>query len=169
MSAPAHEARQRSDEPVLDRVAGSVRSVRRVEAERLVSVHAPAQPRRVLERLRGEVIGLLAEGTESAVIAAGLRIWASKRLAVSFLPELVGEHMRATVASSGPDVRRQAVAAAEAFEQIRADAIAEDDRSPVGLAVRGELPAHADPAELHALLVDALDTTAALVGAGAAA
>ncbi|SDC25159.1 hypothetical protein [Actinokineospora iranica] len=158
-AAPVPDERQADAEPV------SARQSRRVEAERLVTVHTPAQPRRVRDRLRGEVIGLLAEGVEPAVIAAGLRAWSCKRLPVSWLPELVAEHQRAAVVGAAPEQRARAVAAAEGIERIRADAIAEDDRSPVGLAVR-ELPAHADPDTLDAVLAHALAATMAFDGRG---
>ncbi|SES49127.1 hypothetical protein [Actinokineospora terrae] len=141
-----------------DQQVGSRRQRRRAEAERLVTVHTPEQPRRVRERLRAEVIDLLREDVEPAVIAAGLRAWSSKRLPVSWLPELVAEHQRAALVAAAPAQRAEAVAAAEAIERMRADALADNDCSPVGLAVR-ELPAHADPATLHAIVAHALDAT----------
>lgn len=139
--------------------SGSVRQVRRSEAERLVTVHCPAQPQRVVAALRGQVIGLLREGIEPAVIAAGLRVWAGKSLPPTWLPELVGELMRARRVPGDPVTRKRDLATAQTFEQIRADAVAEDDRSPLGLAVRGELPAHADAATLQQLLDAALAAT----------
>ncbi|ONI87345.1 hypothetical protein ALI22I_23270 [Saccharothrix sp. ALI-22-I] len=146
--------------------SGSVRQVRRAEAERLVRVHCPDQPRRVVSALRGQVIGLLREGIEPAVIAAGLRVWAGKTLPPTWLPDLVGELMRARAVPVDPKSRRRELAVAQTFEQIRADAIAEDDCSPVGLAARGELPAHADAATLQRLLDDALAATVATDPAG---
>lgn len=139
----------------------SVRQARRAEADRLVTVHCPAQPKRVVATLRGQVIGLLREGIEPAVIAAGLRVWSGKTLPPSWLPNLVGELMRARAVPVDPKSRRRELAVAQTFEQIRADAIAEDDRSPVGLAARGELPAHADAATLQRLLDQALAATVA--------
>ncbi|CRK55458.1 Phage protein [Alloactinosynnema sp. L-07] len=162
-SPPAREGTHACEAP------GSRRAVRRVEADRLVAVHVPALPGRVLARLRGEVIGLLAEQVPAAAVAAGLREWSGKRLPVTWLPELVGEHQRAALTTAPAAERRRAVVAAEGFERLRADAVADDDRSPVGLAVRGELPTHATPADLDALLVAALDQAAQgeLVGVGA--
>jgi hypothetical protein len=145
---------------------GSVRQARRAEAERLVTVHCPAQPRRVVAALRGQVIGLLREGIEPAVIAVGLRVWTGKTLPPTWLSDLVGELMRARrVPVDARSLRRELVVA-QTFEQIRADAIADDDRSPVGLAARGELPAHADAATLQRLLDDALAATMAADPAG---
>ncbi|WP_433268208.1 hypothetical protein ACQPZF_03645 [Actinosynnema sp. CS-041913] len=146
-----------------DTGSGSVRQARRAEAERLVTVHCPAQPRRVVQLLRGQVIELLREGIEPAVIAVGLRVWAGKTLPTTWLSDLVGELMRARRVPGDPASRRRELATAQTFEQIRADAVAEDDRSPLGLAVRGELPAHADAATLQRLLDQAL---AATVGTG---
>lgn len=179
--AGAHP-RPREDEPAADTTtthaqdakdtgpeSGSVRQARRVEAERLVTVHCPSQPRRVVTALRGQVIGLLREGIEPAVIAAGLRVWAGKTLPPSWLPDLVGELMRARAVPVDPKDRRRELAVAQTFEQIRADAIAEDDRSPVGLAARGELPAHADAATLQRLLDDALAATMATAAVGTGA
>lgn len=161
-------------EPVLE--ASSVRQLRRREAERLVSLHCPRQPRQVLDRLRAEVIGLLRDEIEPAAIAAGLRLWASKQLATSMLAELVGEVMRSRSTTATPEARRREQATAANWEAIRADAIAEDDTSPIGLAVRGELPAHADAATLEAILERALHQAAGLdtpaldpAGLGAAA
>ncbi|WP_052684540.1 hypothetical protein [Lentzea aerocolonigenes] len=147
-----------------DRVleASSVRQLRRQEAERLVTLHSPRQPRQVLDRLRGEVIGLLRDQVEPAAIAEGLRLWAGKRLAVSMLPELVGEVMRARTVNATPQDRQRERVMAATWEAIRADAIAEDDRSPIGLAVRDELPAHADAATLDAILERALHETTGL-------
>ncbi|ANZ36454.1 hypothetical protein BBK82_10640 [Lentzea guizhouensis] len=136
--------------------ASSVRQLRRREAERLVSTHCPRQPRQVLDGLRGHVIGLLREEIEPAAIAAGLRLWAGKQLPVSFLPELVGEMMRAHTTGKSTAVRRREQETAANWEAIRADAIAEDDTSPIGLAVRAELPGHADAATLDAILQRAL-------------
>ncbi|MBM7771754.1 hypothetical protein JOD54_001958 [Actinokineospora baliensis] len=157
---PTRDARdtRARETPDDDQHAGSRRQRRRAEAERLVTVHTPEQPRRVRERLRAEVIELLREDVEPAVIAAGLRAWSGKRLPVSWLPELVAEHQRAALLAAAPAQRAQAVTAAESIERMRTDAIADDDRSPVGLAVR-ELPDHADPATLHALVADALAAT----------
>lgn len=173
--AGAHP-RPREDEPAADDTttnaenagteSGSVRQARRAEAERLVTVHCPEQPRRVVAALRGQVIGLLREGIEPAVIAAGLRVWAGKTLPPTWLPELVGELMRARAVPVDPKSRRRELAVAQTFEQIRADAIAEDDQSPVGLAARGELPAHADAATLQRLLDQALAATVATDPAG---
>jgi hypothetical protein len=143
----------------------SVRQARRAEAERLVLLHSPAQPRRVLERLRGEVIGLLAEGLEPAIIAAGLRIWASKKLAVSMLPELVAEQMRGHLAAN-PAALTQDLATVAMFERVRADAIGVDDRSVIGKAVRAELPAHTTPATLGELMREAGQRALALAVAG---
>ncbi len=142
--------------------ASSARQLRRLEAERLVTLHSPRQPQRVLDRLRGEVIGLLRDEVEPAAIAAGLRLWAGKRLAASMLPELVGEVMRAHTTTATPEARQRERTMAATWETIRADAIAEDDQSPIGLAVRGELPAHADAATLDAILERALNETAGL-------
>lgn len=173
--AGAHP-RPREDEPAADATttdakdagaeSGSVRQARRAEAERLVTVHCPSQPRRVVTALRGQVIGLLREGIEPAVIAAGLRVWSGKTLPPTWLPDLVGELMRARAVPVDPKNRRRELAVAQTFEQIRADAIAEDDRSPVGLAARGELPAHADAATLQRLLDDALAATMAATAVG---
>ncbi|XVV05357.1 hypothetical protein ACQPW3_08175 [Actinosynnema sp. CA-248983] len=173
--AGAHP-RPREDEPAADATStdaedagtesGSVRQARRAEAERLVTVHCPAQPQRVVAALRGQVIGLLREGIEPAVIAAGLRVWAGKTLPSTWLPELVGELMRSHAVPVDPKSRRRELAVAQTFEQIRADAIAEDDRSPVGLAARGEIPAHADAATLQRLLDQALAATVATDPAG---
>ena len=117
--------------------ASSVRQLRRREAERLVSTHCPRQPRQVLDRLRGEVIGLLRDEVEPAAIAAGLRLWAGKQLSTSMLAELVGEAMRTRFTAASPEARRREQVAAANWEAIRADAIADDDTSPIGLAVRG--------------------------------
>ncbi|SDL00469.1 hypothetical protein SAMN04488074_108222 [Lentzea albidocapillata subsp. violacea] len=136
--------------------ASSVRQLRRREAERLVSTHCPRQPRQVLDRLRGEVIGLLRDDVEPAAIASGLRLWAGKQLSTSMLAELVGEAMRARCTAASPEARRREQVAAANWEAIRADAIADDDTSPIGLAVRGELPGHADAATLDAILERAL-------------
>jgi hypothetical protein len=157
-------------EPVLVE-ASSVRQLRRREADRLVTLHCPRQPRQVLDRLRVEVIGLLRDEIEPAAIASGLRLWASKQLATSMLPELVGEAMRSRSTAATPEARRREQATAANWEAIRADAIAEDDRSPIGLAVRAELPAHADAATLDAILQRALQEAAGLdpAGLGAAA
>lgn len=152
---------------------GSARQARHREAARLVTVHCPAQPRRVEQSLRGQVVELLREGIEPAVIAMGLRVWAHKSLPPSWVPELVGEVMRARTLPGDQAARRE-LATAGTVERMRADAIAEDDRSPVGLVVRGELPAHADAAELRAVVDAALAATVgldkdALTGAGVAA
>ncbi|MFT7836943.1 hypothetical protein Q5530_12405 [Saccharothrix sp. BKS2] len=159
---PGAHPHLREDEPAGEDAGtepGSVRQARRSEAERLVTVHCPAQPQRVVTALRGQVIGLLREGIEPAVIAAGLRVWASKNLPTTWLPELVGELMRAHRGPGDPSTRQRDLATAQTFEQIRADAVADDDRSPLGLAVRGELPAHADAATLQRLLDEALAAT----------
>ncbi|MCP2248162.1 hypothetical protein [Lentzea aerocolonigenes] len=142
--------------------ASSVRQLRRREAERLVSAHCPRQPRQVLDRLRGEVIGLLRDEVEPAAIASGLRLWAGKQLSTSMLAELVGEAMRARCTAASPEARRREQVAAANWEAIRADAIADDDTSPIGLAVRGELPGHADAATLDAILERALHQAAGL-------
>jgi hypothetical protein len=144
----------------------SVRQARRAEAERLVLLHSPAQPRRVLERLRGEVIGLLAEGLEPAIMAAGLRVWASKTLATSMLPELVAEQMRAHLTTTSPATLTQDLATVAMFERVRADKIGADDRSVIGAAVRAELPAHTTPAELGELMREAGQRALALAVAG---
>jgi hypothetical protein len=144
----------------------SVRQARRAEAERLVMLHSPAQPRRVLDRLRGEVTGMLAEGLEPAIIAAGLRIWASKTLAASMLPELVAEQMRAHLAATSPAALSQDLATVAMFERVRADAVGADDRSVIGNAVRAELPAHTTPAELGELMREAGTRALALAVAG---
>ncbi|MBP2320464.1 hypothetical protein JOF56_000849 [Kibdelosporangium banguiense] len=149
-----------------DTGSGSVRQARRAEAERLVLVHTPEQPRRVLDRLRGEVIGLLAEGLEPAIIAAGLRIWASKTLATTMLPELVAEHMRAHLTHTSPAALTQDLATVAMFERVRADKISADDRSVIGEAVRAELPAHTTPAELGELMREAGQRALALAVAG---
>jgi hypothetical protein len=142
--------------------ASSVRQLRRREAERLVSTHCPRQPRQVLDRLRVEVIGLLRDEVEPAAIASGLRLWAGKQLSTSMLAELVGEAMRARCTAASPEARRREQVAAANWEAIRADAIADDDTSPIGLAVRGELPGHADAATLDAILERALHQAAGL-------
>ncbi|MDX8056678.1 hypothetical protein SK571_45550 [Lentzea sp. BCCO 10_0798] len=136
--------------------ASSVRQLRRREAERLVSTHCPRQPRQVLDRLRGEVISLLRDDVEPAAIAAGLRLWATKQLSTSMLAELVGEAMRTRFTAASPEARRREQVAAANWEAIRADAIADNDTSPIGLAVREELPGHADAATLDAILERAL-------------
>jgi hypothetical protein len=135
--------------------SSSVRQARRAEAERLVLLHSPAQPRQVLDRLRGNVIGLLAEGIESAAIAAGLRVWASKKLSVSMLPELVAEQMRGHLTAASPAALSQDLATVAMFERVRADAIGTGDRSVIGAAVRAELPAHTTPAQLGELMREA--------------
>jgi hypothetical protein len=142
--------------------ASSVRQLRRSEAERLVATHCPRQPRQVLDRLRGEVIGLLRDEVEPAAIASGLRLWAGKQLSTSMLAELVGEAMRARCASASSEARRREQVAAANWEAIRADAIADDDTSPIGMAVRGELPGHADAATLDAILERAVLQAAGL-------
>ncbi|PWK83213.1 hypothetical protein C8D88_11198 [Lentzea atacamensis] len=142
--------------------APSARQLRRQEAERLVTLHSPRQPRRVLDKLRGEVIGLLRDEVEPAAIAEGLRLWAGKCLSTAMLPELVGEVMRARTVNASPQVRQRERMMAATWEAIRSDAIAEDDRSPIGLAVRAELPAHADAATLDAILERALNETTGL-------
>ena len=159
----AEDTTQDAQDAGTDAGSGSVRQARRAEAERLVTVHCPAQPQRVVTALRGQVIGLLREGIEPAVIAAGLRVWAGKTLPTTWLSDLVGELMRARrvpgdTASRQRDLARE-LATAQTFEHIRADAVAEDDCSPLGLAVRGELPAHADAATLQQLLDQALAAT----------
>ncbi|GAA2657956.1 MULTISPECIES: hypothetical protein [Actinosynnema] len=168
---------RRPDVPEDDQRAtatGSARQARQREAVRLVSVHCPAQPRRVEQALRGQVVELLREDIEPAVIAVGLRVWAGKQLPTSWVPELVGEVMRARTLP-GDEAARRELATAGTVERMRADAIADDDRSPVGLAVRGELPVHADAAELRAVLDAALAATvtpgkdASTAGAGVAA
>jgi hypothetical protein len=140
---------------------GSVRQKRRAEADRLVTTYCPQQPSQVLDRLRGQVIGLLRDGIEPAVIAAGLRQWAVKRLPATFLAELVAELMRANVVPSTAQDRQRDLALVRNIEAMRANAIADDDTTPVGLAVRGELPEHADAEALHEILERALAETAA--------
>jgi hypothetical protein len=141
---------------------GSVRQQRRAEAERLVRTHSPAQPARVLTRLTSEVIGLLADGVEPAHIAAGLRLWSSKRLAVSMLPELVGEYMRTDLATDTRRARSDADTVA-VFERLRATCHQAEDRSPVADAVLGDLGEHVPAAQLAALLTDAAERTLAAV------
>jgi hypothetical protein len=112
---------------------------------------------------------MLAGGIEPAAIAAGLRIWASKTLSVSMLPELVGEHMRThlTTTATGAKLKDDLHTVAM-FERVRASAIEQDDQSVIGQAVRGELPAHITPAALDALLREAGQRAlAAAVTAGA--
>lgn len=160
-AAPAAEvAAVAGTDPVLE--ASSARQLRRREAERLVTTHCPRQPRQVLDRLRAEVIGLLRDEVEPAAIASGLRLWATKQLSTSMLAELVGEVMRARTIPATPEARRRELAMAANWEAIRADAIADDDTSPIGLAVRGELHAHADAATLDAILERALNEAAGL-------
>jgi hypothetical protein len=132
-----------------------VRQRRRAEAERLVTTHTPAQPREVLDALRGKVIGMLMGGVEPAAIAAGLRIWAAKTLSVSMLPELVGEHMRTHLRAANAKALTEDLATVAMFERVRASAIEQDDQSIIGQAVCGELPAHIPPTELAQLLQDA--------------
>lgn len=140
---------------------GSVRQKRRAEADRLVTTYCPQQPSQVLDRLRGQVIGLLRDGIEPAVIAAGLRQWAAKTLPATFLAELVAELMRANAVPATAQERQRDLALVRNIEAMRANAIADDDTTPLGLAVRGELPAHADADALHAILDRALTETAA--------
>lgn len=71
----------------------------------LVGEHVPHQPRRVLHRLTQEAARLLGEGLSGDQVAAGLRLWTTKRVGPGLLPELVGEAMRApsiAAAGSGP-------------------------------------------------------------------
>ncbi|WP_158885041.1 hypothetical protein [Amycolatopsis anabasis] len=166
VGVPARASKTSREAPAAEDEPASVRQARRSDARRLVLTHSPEQPRRVLDRLTAEVIELLADGVEPAMIGAGLRVWARKRLAVSFLPELVGEYMRGHLAASASPAKIEADALAVAtFERVRASAIDRGDTSPIGEAVRGELPAHTTPDELDALLRDA--GTRALAGAGA--
>ncbi|TWP47409.1 hypothetical protein FKR81_32360 [Lentzea tibetensis] len=148
---------------------GSVRQMRRAEADRLVTAYCPQQPGRVLDRLRGEVIGLLRDEITPEVIAAGLRQWSAKTLPVTFLPELVGELMRAESVPGTPQDRQRDLAVVRNFEAMRADALAEDDTTPIGRAVRAELPAHTDAATLQAILDRALAETIAASGLEVAA
>lgn len=70
----------------------------------LVGEHVPHQPRKVLHRLTQEAARLLGEGLTGDQVAAGLRLWTTKRVGPGLLPELVGEAMRAptiTAANSG--------------------------------------------------------------------
>ncbi len=148
------------DDTTADR-PDSVRQRRRAEAQRLVRTHSPAQPARVLARLTGEVIGMLAEGAEPAHVAAGLRLWSAKRLAVSMLPELVGEYMRADLATDTGRVRSEADTVA-VFERLRATCQQSADRSPVAEAVLGDLGEHVPAARLAELLTDAAERTLAV-------
>jgi hypothetical protein len=171
--APAHvgtRPRTREDDPAVpapcagvaeDLEHGSVRQKRRAEADRLVTTYCPQQPRQVLDKLRGQVIGLLRDEIEPAVIAAGLRQWATKTLPATFLAELVAELMRANVVPSTAQDRQRDLALVRNIEAMRANAIADDDTTPIGLAVRGELPEHADADALHAVLDRALTESAA--------
>lgn len=133
----------------------SVRAARRAEAERLVTTHSPAQPRVVLDRLRREVIAMLADDVQPTDIAAGLRVWTGKRLAASYLPELVGEQMRAHLAAADTAKTRQDAHTAAMFERVRASAIDRDDDSPIRDVVCGPLPAHPTVDELAELLQEA--------------
>jgi hypothetical protein len=68
----------------------------------LVGEHVPRQPRKVLHRLTQEAARLLGEGLPGDQVAAGLRLWTSKRVGPGLLPELVGEAMRApTITAAG--------------------------------------------------------------------
>ena len=70
----------------------------------LVGEHVPHQPRKVLHRLTQEAARLLGEGLSGDQVAAGLRLWTTKRVGPGLLPELVGEAMRApsiTAAGTG--------------------------------------------------------------------
>ncbi|MPZ84025.1 MAG: hypothetical protein GEV28_27975 [Actinophytocola sp.] len=70
----------------------------------LVGEQVPHQPRRVLHRLTQEAARLLGEGLSGDQVAAGLRLWTTKRVGPGLLPELVGEAMRApsiTAAGTG--------------------------------------------------------------------
>lgn len=71
----------------------------------LVCEHVPHQPRKVLHRLTQEAARLLGEGLSGDQVAAGLRLWTTKRVGPGLLPELVGEAMRApsiTAAGTAP-------------------------------------------------------------------
>lgn len=173
-SVPTREAAERRSGPAEmdigrdaaapEQGSGSVRQRRWAEAERLVITHTPAQPREVLDGLRKKVIRMLAAGIEPAAIAAGLRLWASKTLSVSMLPELVGEYMRTRLAraATGAALERD-LDVVSMFEQVRASA---EEGSVIGQAVRAELPAHISPAELDALLREAGNRALALATAG---
>lgn len=161
-SAPPRTRARETATPPADMASDSRRQHRRGEAERLVRVHAPAQPPQVVARLRAEVITMLRAGVEPAHLAAGLRAWSSKQLTVSLLPELVGEAMRVERVHASAGTRRSEMAAAATFERIRSDAIADSDTSPTGRAVRGQIPAHATAADLRAILERALTESMAV-------
>lgn len=139
---------------------GSVRQLRRAEAERLVDFYAESVPVRVRAQLVAEVIPLLREGISGAVVGSGLAAWSTKTLPVTFLATLVGERMRATrVAGTDPKKRARDAEMVERFEGLRASAIAEDEQHGVGLAVRQARPRHADADQLSAILDAALTST----------
>lgn len=140
---------------------GSVRQLRRAEAERLVDFYAESVPARVRAQLVSEVIPLLREGISGAVVGSGLAAWSTKTLPVNFLATLVGERMRAArVAGTDPKKRARDAEMVERFEGLRASAIAEDEQHGVGLAVRQARPQHADADQLSAILDAALTSAA---------
>ncbi|MGH3760277.1 hypothetical protein [Actinophytocola sp.] len=139
---------------------GSMRQRRQAEARRLVRTHSPAQPARVLTKLTTEVVGLLGDGVDPAHVAAGLRVWASKRLSVSMLPELVGEYMRAELVGATHDRVRSDADTVATFERLRATC---DNGSPVADVVLGDLGEHVPAARLAELMTDAAHRALAVV------
>lgn len=140
---------------------GSVRQLRRAEAERLVDFYAESVPARVRAQLVAEVIPLLREGISGAVVGSGLTSWSTKTLPVSFVPTLVGERMRAArVAGTDSTKRARDAEMVERFEGLRASAIAENEQHGVGQAVRQAQPKHADAEQLAAILDAALSCAA---------
>lgn len=148
--APARaHAREDTSPPA---TPGAVRQRRQAEARRLVRTHSPAQPARVLAKLSTEVVGLLGDGVDPAHIAAGLRLWSSKRLSVSLLPELVGEYMRTELVGSTPERIRSDADTVAMFERLRATC---DTASPVAEVVLGDVGEHVPAARLAELMTTA--------------
>ncbi|WP_206793971.1 hypothetical protein [Amycolatopsis sp. MtRt-6] len=140
----------------------SARQRRRTEAERLVDFYGAEVPGRVRAQLAAEVIAMLRDGIATSVISAGLAVWSTKTLPARFLPELVGERMRATrTGAIDATGRERDVRMIEQFEQLRTDAIAEDDQDGVGAIVRHAELRHADAVQIDAVLDAAFGELAA--------
>ncbi|WP_143268709.1 hypothetical protein [Amycolatopsis vastitatis] len=105
-------------------------------AAELVATLGVAAPPQVVARLVAEVVPMLESGIDSRFVAAGLRRWTAKALPLRFFAEFVGEEMRADRIAMSPQQAERDAAMAARFEMIRAAAIAEDDTSPLGRAVR---------------------------------
>jgi hypothetical protein len=122
----------------------------------LVELHTPGQPKRVADRLAGEVARLLGEGIDPGHIASGLRLWSGKRLGTGLLPELVGEAMREPVIAQASRPRsRTDEAVGAALELARRCAIEDNDQSPFGRMLRGESVPDGEPTPWGAFLPQA--------------